>query len=68
MKKNDSNENYEKNSEKLVLGMISKTWNKEIHGLFNYESRSCQKSKFFFDENCVLIITKAKVSKVKYFI
>ena len=48
MKKNESDSNLENNDSTLILGMITKTWNKEIHGLFNYESRSCEKTKLFF--------------------
>jgi len=69
MKKNESDNNLGNNdSSILILGMITKTWNKEIHGLFNYESRSCEKTKLFFDENSDVIRTKSKVSKIKKFI
>ena len=65
MKKLESNsKDYDETFQKLILGMATKTWNKEkTNDLFNYESHSCQKAKLFFDENSKVIRTKGKISK-----
>ena len=64
MKKLESNSKYDETFQRLILGMATKTWNKEkTNDLFNYESHSCQKAKLFFDENSKVIRTKGKISK-----
>ena len=65
MKKLESNsKDYDETFQKLILGMATKTWNKEkTNDLFNYESHSCQKAKLFFDENSKVIRTKSEISK-----
>ena len=63
MKKIESKENLEDSFQRFILGMATKTWNKEVNDLFNYESHSCQKAKLFFDENSKVIRTKGKISK-----
>ena len=67
MQKTESKTNYDESYQKLILGMATKTWNKEVNDLFNYESHSCQKAKLFFDENCEVIRTKDKISKCENF-
>ncbi len=64
MKKLESNSQYDETFQRLILGMATKTWNKEkTNDLFNYESHSCQKAKLFFDENSKVIRTKGIISK-----
>ena len=67
MKNKDQKENYDYSIQKFILGMATKTWNKEVNGLFNYESHSCQKAKLFFEENGEVIRTKGKISKCENF-
>ena len=67
MKKIESKENLEDSFQRFILGMATKTWNKEVNDLFNYESHSCQKAKLFFDENSKVIRTKGKISKCENF-
>ncbi len=67
MQKTESKSNYDESYQKLILGMATKTWNKEVNDLFNYKSHSCQKAKLFFDENCEVIRTKDKISKCENF-
>ena len=41
MKKLESNSQYDETFQRLILGMATKTWNKEkTNDLFNYESHS----------------------------
>jgi hypothetical protein len=67
MKNKEPKENYDYSFQKFILGMATKTWNKEVNGLFNYESHSCQKAKLFFEENGEVIRTKGKISKCENF-
>ena len=67
MKNKDSKDNYDYSFQKFILGMATKTWNKEVNGLFDYESHSCQKAKLFFEENGEVIRTKGKISKCENF-
>ena len=67
MKNKEPKENYDYSLQKFILGMATKTWNKEVNGLFNYESHSCQKAKLFFEENGEVIRTKGKISKCENF-
>ncbi len=67
MKNKEPKEKYDYSFQKFILGMATKTWNKEVNGLFNYESHSCQKAKLFFEENGEVIRTKGKISKCENF-
>ena len=43
---------YNEYMRRYILNMKTMTWNRDSQGLFDYETRHCQKQKFSTDKSC----------------